>query len=121
LALLEQGALVARVQPSEGASYAAKIEKREAAVDWVSDAAVLERRIRAFDPFPGCSFDWQSQTLKLWRARVVEGHGAPGARLPGPPERWVVACGAGALELLEIQAPGGRRMPVRDWLQSRPA
>jgi methionyl-tRNA formyltransferase len=121
LALLEQGALVARVQPSEGVSYAAKIEKREAAVDWVSDAAVLERRIRAFDPFPGCSFDWQSQTLKLWRARVVEGHGAPGTRLPGPPERWVVACGAGALELLEIQAPGGRRMPVRDWLQSRPA
>jgi methionyl-tRNA formyltransferase len=121
LRLLEQAALVARPQPQEGVSYAAKIEKREAAIDWATDAAQLERRVRAFDPFPGCSFEWQGQPLKLWRARVAEGQGAPGTRLPSPPERWVVACGTGALELLEIQAPGGRRVAVRDWLQRHPA
>ncbi len=118
LALLAQGALVPTAQPTDGVTYAAKIEKREAAIDWTCDAALLERRTRAFDPFPGCSFEWQGHTLKLWRAQVVQGHGVPGSHLAMAPGRWVVACGTGALELLEIQAPGGRRVAVRDWLQN---
>jgi methionyl-tRNA formyltransferase len=116
LDLLVQGALMPQAQPEKGATYAAKIEKREAAIDWTGDAALLERRTRAFDPFPGCSFESQGQTLKLWRAQVVPGQGEPGQRLASVADRWVVACGTAALELLEIQAPGGRRMAVREWL-----
>jgi methionyl-tRNA formyltransferase len=116
LELLAQGRLAPKAQPPEGVSYAAKIEKREAAIDWTQDAALIERRTRAFDPFPGCSFEWQGQTLKLWRAQVVDAQGVPGTRLESPAERLVVACGVGALELLEIQAPGGRRVAVRDGL-----
>ncbi len=117
LAELAQAPRVARAQPAEGVNYAAKIEKQEAALNWACDAALLERRTRAFDPFPGCSFEWQGQTLKLWRAQVVAGQGTPGQRITTSPERWVMACGVGALELLEVQAPGGRRVAAREWLQ----
>ncbi len=128
LALFAQGVLVPTPQPIEGVTYAAKIEKREAAIDWANDASLLERRTRAFDPFPGCSFEWQGQTVKLWRAQVVpmpsallQGPTPPGTRVATAPERWVMACGHGALELLEVQAPGGRRIAVREWLQHHPA
>jgi methionyl-tRNA formyltransferase len=100
-------------QPSEGVTYAPKIEKREAALDWRDPAAVLERRVRAFDPFPGATFDDRSSTLKVWRAAVRSAAGgAPGEVLSTLPSPLVVACGEGALELLELQRPGGRRLPA---------
>lgn len=117
--------LQARPQPDEGVTYAHKIEKAEAAIDWREPAAVIERRLRAFDPFPGCVAEIGGQSLKVWRGRVVEPPvggvaTAPGAVLPMDGARLVVACGeagAQALELLEVQAPGGRRIAAREWLR----
>jgi methionyl-tRNA formyltransferase len=108
-----------RPQPAGGASYAGKIDKAEAVVDWRHDAAAIERRVRAFDPAPGCSAEVAGQAVKLWRAAVcadaaAAGH-APGERVPAGPGRVVIACGRGALELLEVQLPGGRRIAAREW------
>lgn len=118
-ALARLPALPLDPQPAEGATYAHKIEKAEGAIDWTLPAAVLERRVRAFDPFPGCSFDLDGLGVKLWRARPVAGRGAPGTVLEAD-GRLVVACGDGALELLTLQAPGGRRVAVSDFLHGHP-
>jgi len=114
------GELAATPQPAEGVSYAHKIEKAEAALDWSLAAPVLERRIRAFDPFPGASTRLGSDTVKVWRARVVDGHGAPGAVLAADGGGITVACGEEALQLLELQRPGGKRTSAAQFLQARP-
>jgi methionyl-tRNA formyltransferase len=116
LADLAQGLLQPQPQPTLGVSYARKIDKAEAEIDWSAAAAQIERRLRAFDPFPGCSTQLEGLSFKVWRARVVTGRGQPGQRLAAPPGRLVVACGEQALELLEVQLPGGRRMPARELL-----
>jgi methionyl-tRNA formyltransferase len=114
------GSLVPRAQPTEGVTYAHKIDKQEATIDWTHDAAEIEQRIRAFDPFPGSSFEWAGQTLKCWRARLVEGMGPPGTVLRVEAGEPVVACGRGALRLAVLQRPGGRRLPARECLQNAP-
>jgi methionyl-tRNA formyltransferase len=101
-------------QPEAGVSYAHKIDKAEAAIDWRLPAATLERRLRAFDPFPGCTAELAGVPFKLWRAEVVAGGGRPGERLADGGGRVVVACGEGALALTEIQFAGGRRQPVHE-------
>jgi methionyl-tRNA formyltransferase len=111
---LPTGELRPAPQPSVGITYASKIEKHEAALNWSESASTLERRVRAFDPFPGATLNDGSSVIKVWRA-AVNGNtsGAPGeviSTLPGPVR---VACGEGALDLLELQRPGGRRMPVQ--------
>ena len=103
-------------QPLEGVTYAHKIDKKEAAIDWTLPAAVIARRVRAFDPFPGASFVRGAETIKVWQARPTPGQGAPGEVLPGDAGLLRVACGEGALEIERVQRPGGRRQPVRDWL-----
>ena len=119
---LAAGRLRPQPQPAQGASYAHKIDKAEAGIDWRLAAQQIERRVRAFDPFPGASFELQGQTVKLWRAACVEAApAAPGTVLQASAQRLVVACGRGALELLELQRPGGRRGPVAAFLQSAPA
>ena len=120
LAALAQGTLQAQAQPAEGVTYAHKIDKAEAAIDWTQPAAVIERRLRAFDPFPGATAELGGQTVKVWRARVVEGRGTPGQTLPAPDGGLHLACGQGALALLELQLPGGRRIGVREFLQRHP-
>lgn len=114
------GRLQPRAQPSEGVTYARKIDKHEAPIDWTADAAVIERRIRAFDPFPGATFEWQGQWIKCWRAQVADGAGTPGTVLRVVAGEPVVACGQGALRLLTLQRPGGRRLPARECLQNAP-
>ena len=116
LADLAAGRLQATAQPAKGATYAHKIDKAEAAIDWRQPAAVIERRLRAFDPFPGCSFEHQGQAVKLWRARVLPLPGTPGQWLPLPEGGWAVACGEDALEPLALQLPGGRRQPAHELL-----
>jgi methionyl-tRNA formyltransferase len=110
---IPRGELPPTPQPTEGVTYARKIEKHEAALDWRDSAATLERRVRAFDPFPGATLTHESQPVKVWRAAVDEsGRGEPGevlSTLPGPLR---VACGDGALELIELQRPGARRVPA---------
>ena len=120
LAQLAQGRLPATPQPEDGVTYAHKIAKAEAAIDWRDSAAQIERRLRAFDPFPGASTLLAGQALKLWRGRVVAGQGAPGQRLPAGEGRLVLACGEGALEVLELQLAGGRRISAREFLQRHP-
>ena len=117
-ALARLDSLGARAQDPQAASYAHKIAKTEAAIDWSRPAAEIERRVRAFDPFPGCSCQVAGQALKVWRARVVAGAqgAAPGTRIDAEPGRLVLACGEGALELLELQLSGGRRISAREWL-----
>lgn len=125
-ALAAGAALEPRAQPAEGVTYAHKIDKAEAAIDWRQPAAAIERRLRAFDPAPGCTAEIDGRPLKVWRARVVEAAAAPpagaapGAVLPSQAGRLVVACGESgsqALEILEVQPPGGRRLAAREWLQ----
>jgi methionyl-tRNA formyltransferase len=109
-------------QPEEGVTYAHKIAKTEAAIDWSLPAALIERRVRAFDPFPGATFVANGETLKLWRAQVEHlGIAAtPGTVIAIDGQQLVVACGEGALALLDVQRPGGKRQPVANWLQGQP-
>jgi methionyl-tRNA formyltransferase len=84
-------------------------------LDFRWPAVALERRIRAFDPFPGATAVLGGTTIKFWRARSEAGAGAPGAVLSVDDTGIVVACGEGALRLLELQKPGGRRLAVVDF------
>ncbi len=119
LDLAATGAARPIAQPETGATYAHKIDKREAAIDWTLPAAVLERRLRAFDPFPGAASELEGEAVKLWRARVVDGHGKPGAILAAEDAGIVVACGAGALCIVELQRPGSRRATAAQFLAGR--
>ena len=120
LADAERGALRPVPQPAEGVTYAHKLAKTEAAIDWARPADEIERRVRAFDPQPGCYFELDGQTIKLWRARVSAGFAAAPGTVEFGAARLRVACGAGqALELLELQRPGGRRTGVSAFLASR--
>ena len=107
-------------QPEAGVSYARKIDKSEAAIDWRLPAVEIERRIRAFDPFPGCTAQMGEATLKLWRALPATGSGVPGTVLSVAADGIVVACGTGALKLTELQKPGGRRLASVDFLHGFP-
>lgn len=114
---LAAGGLVATPQPAEGITYAAKIDKHEAELDWRRPALELERAVRAFDPFPvaaACVFD---APLKIWRARAETGSGAPGEILSADGKGIVVGCGAGVLRLLQLQRPGGKRLDAGDFLR----
>ena len=117
--LRAEGKLSSQPQPSEGITYAHKIDKAEAAIDWREPADLIERRIRAFDPFPGCAFVCGGQSVKLWRARAHTHLSSPaGTVLDIGAGRLVVACGVGAIECLEVQRPGGRRQETAQWLRA---
>ncbi|HEX5802302.1 MAG TPA: methionyl-tRNA formyltransferase [Azospira sp.] len=108
--------LPAQAQPEAGVTYAAKIDKAESAIDWRRPAAELDRHIRAFNPFPGAHSTLAGQPVKLWRAQPSEGNGTPGEVLAVDRQGIVVACGDGALRLVELQKAGGKRLPVADFL-----
>jgi len=116
------GALQPVRQPEQGVTYAHKIAKSEAAIDWALPAEVIERRVRAFDPFPGATFQAHGETVKLWRAQVerLDSALAPGSVIAADGPRLSVACGDGALALLDVQRPGGKRVAVAQWLQGQP-
>jgi len=118
LELAACGGLKPTPQPSDGVTYAHRIEKDEAAIDWSQPAEAIERRVRAFDPFPGAHFQLDGQSIKLWRAEVADGQGAPGALLTVHDDALVVACGERALALRELQRPGGRRAPAASLIQA---
>ncbi|MBS3917098.1 MAG: methionyl-tRNA formyltransferase [Sulfuritalea sp.] len=114
---LEHGNLGGEPQPAEGVSYASKLEKAEAALDWRRPAAELDRAVRAFNPFPGAVARIDGQAIKIWRGEPVSGKGEPGIVLAVGNDGIVVACGEGALRLTELQKSGGRRLPVADFLR----
>ena len=118
LAELAAGRARAVPQPPEGATYARKIEKQDTALRWDRPAIELERAIRAFRPAPGASATLNGESVKLFRARVVPGKGAPGVLLEQR-HALVVACGTDALAVDELQPAGARRMSTADFLRGR--
>ncbi len=112
--------LPAEPQPSEGVTYAHKIEKAEALIDWSKSAAELDRHIRAFNPFPGAQASFGGQTVKLWLATPVAGSGPAGSVLAVDKKQVVIACGEGALAVSELQKAGGKRLPVQQFLAGHP-
>ncbi len=107
-------------QPAAGVTYAAKIAKSEAILDWRRSAAELDRQVRAFNPFPGASATLNGIPLKIWRAVPLDvsdsGSGEPGTVLAASAEGITVACGQGALRLAELQKPGSKRLVAGDFL-----
>lgn len=113
---LARGELPGEPQPAEGVTYAAKLEKSEAALDWRQTAVALSRAVRAFDPFPGTVARVEGQTIKVWRAEPAPGAGEPGTVLAANADGILVACGEGALRLVELQKSGGKRLQAADFL-----
>jgi len=113
-------------QSEEGMCYAEKIQKTEAEIDWSQTAVTIDRLIRAFNPFPGASSTLSGQSLKFWRARPLakmledqyQGSHHPGSIIGKSKDGFVVWCKDSALEVLEIQKPGGRRMSAAQWIQA---
>ncbi|MDV7142035.1 methionyl-tRNA formyltransferase [Tropicimonas sp. TH_r6] len=101
------------VQPDEGVTYAEKIDKSEARIDWTRTAAEIDRQIRALSPFPGAWCEVAGERVKLLRSRLADGTGVPGQVLDG----FSVACGDGAIEILEAQRQGKRPMPTGEILR----
>ncbi|HZW21023.1 methionyl-tRNA formyltransferase [Noviherbaspirillum sp.] len=120
---LEQGVLEATPQPEAGVTYAAKIAKEEAALDLAQPVQVIERKIRAFNPFPGASATFNGVSVKFWRAVVAAETttAAPGTVLAATAQDGVlVACGQGVLRVTELQKPGGKRLPAAEFLKGFP-
>ncbi|HEX6689607.1 MAG TPA: methionyl-tRNA formyltransferase, partial [Burkholderiales bacterium] len=105
-------------QPAAGATYARKIEKSEARLDWTRPAAELERAVRAFNPSPGAGTLLQGESIKVWRARVAAASGQPGQVIQAGRE-LIVACGEGGLALDELQRAGGKRLAAGEFLRGR--
>jgi methionyl-tRNA formyltransferase len=119
-ALARRDTLIPVAQPASGVTYAAKISKAEAQLDWNESAEVLARKIRAFNPFPGATLTLAGEPVKIWRAEPVTGTGNPGQILAADAEGIVVATSHGALRLTELQKPGGRRVTSADFLRGKP-
>jgi methionyl-tRNA formyltransferase len=117
LELAACGGLSPQAQPAEGVTYAHKIEKAEATIDWSQPAAAIERRVRAFDPFPGASTALATETIKVWAAHVLPGQGPVGRVLAVSPQGIDVGTGHGLLRLTELQRAGSKRLPVADFLR----
>lgn len=115
-----EGRLEAVAQDDALATYAPKIDKQDAEIDWTLSAADIARRVRAYNPFPGAyTFCGQRaghpDRLKVWRATPTGGSGEPGEVLRFDRDAIVVACGEGALQLEELQLPGKRRAPAHEF------
>ena len=119
LAALDKGPLVGRPQPEAGVTYAHKITKGEATIDWREPAATIERRLRAFDPAPGARGSVEGETITCWRGVVARGGGRPGVIVAIDAGALTVACGEDRLALIELQRPGGRRLAADAFLRGR--
>jgi len=108
--------MVGEKQDDTLATYAKKIARNDARLDWSRPAEELDRRIRAFNPFPGAHALFANESIKVWRARPVMDAGQPGTVLSVSKEGLRVACGSGALDILEVQKPGGKRLAIAAFL-----
>ena len=111
--------LVACPQDEKAATEAPKIAKSEARIDWSCASVAIDRQIRAFNPVPIAETTFHGEPLKIWQAEPTEGAGPPGRVLEAP-GGLVVACGEGALRLLVVQRPGGKRLAVAEFLRGTP-
>ena len=120
---LERGTVKQAPQPEQGVSYAAKISKDEAFLDFSLDAVTLSCKVRAFNPFPGTVAKLDGMPLKIWQATPVPvDNDLPAGTLMSVDENGsvLVACGRGALRLLELQKPGGKRLLASDFIKGFP-
>jgi methionyl-tRNA formyltransferase len=128
LDLAAAGHLKPVAQPTDGVTYAHKIEKHEAALDWRQDAATIVRRVHAFNPFPGATATLNGEVLKIWEARVgQDGPAPPLAQSPEPrrpgtiarvaADGIVVQTGDGCVVLTALQRPGGKRLSAVDFVR----
>jgi methionyl-tRNA formyltransferase len=116
---VEAGRLVPEIQDESLATYAEKLNKADAELDWSRPAIDLERRVRALNPWPVAETRYRQTTLRIWRAQAADeaAEGVPGdVRVRG--KALEVVTGQGMLRLLEVQLPGGRRMPVQGFLNA---
>ncbi len=116
-------AMPATPQSEDGVTYAHKLDKAEARLDWNDSAAALERKVRAFDPWPVAEADVAGETLRVWRAQSLDRHvgpGGPGSTVAATRDGIDIACVDGVLRLLDVQRAGGRRISVADYLNARP-
>lgn len=114
--------LVATPQPVDGVTYAHKLDKAEARLDFQRPAIELERQVRAFDPWPVAEAEIAGERLRIWAARAIDTdhHAAPGKVLAAGREGIDVACGRGALRITAVQRAGGKRIGAADYLNARP-
>ena len=119
LAALPERLAAAEIQDDDLASYAAKIDKAESQLDWSAPAAVLERKVRAFNPFPVCWSTLDGERIRVWQAKLSSASGEPGTVLDAGDDGLLVACGEGALLLIVLQLPGGKPLAAAELLRSR--
>ena len=119
VARLQAGSLPGERQDDTLATYAHKLSKDEARLDWQRPAAELERLVRAFNPWPICHSSLAGDVLKVHAARLVPGQGEPGRILAAGKDGLTVACGTGALQLTRLQLPGGKPLDFADLYNSR--
>ena len=110
--LKTEGRLKSVKQPEEGVTYAQKLSKEEARINWSESAAVIERKIRAFNPVPAAWVEYQGKPMKIWQAEVVAQQGRAGEVLSCSADGLIIACGANALKITELQPSGGKRMDI---------
>jgi methionyl-tRNA formyltransferase len=118
LSLVAAGAAVAQPQDAEGVTYAPKISREIARLDWSRDAASLERQVRAFDPAPGAWTSLDGAPVKLFGGMPAVGGGEPGTVLAAS-DRLVIAGGTGAIAVSEVQPAGRNRLSVEEWVRGR--
>ena len=119
IAGLADGTLIGEVQDDSLATYAHKLNKDEARIDWSRPAVELERLVRAFNPWPICHTTLNGEALKVLAAQFADGEGAPGSIIDASKEGLLVACGSGALRLTRLQLPGGKPLGFADLFNSR--
>ena len=119
IAGLDAGTLPGEVQDDALATYAHKLNKDEACIDWSRPADELERLVRAFNPWPICHSTLDGEALKVLAAKPAQGQGTPGEILSASKDGLIVACGESALCLTRLQLPGGKALNFGDLFNSR--
>jgi methionyl-tRNA formyltransferase len=117
LGALERGGLQLTPQPADGVVYAAKIAKAETRIDWARPAAEVHNHIRGLSPFPGAWFELGGVRIKVLRTTRADGHGRPGTLLD---DRLTIACGEGAVRILDLQRAGKQPMRAEEFLRGTP-